>query len=177
MTPGRLSYDDRLGLLSRVRRSAYHFERQRHYAAESAVFARWRAGDDQPPVGEPGFERWFGLVGERVRAGARFERVRVIDEPPTDYQRFEAWCGRWNIEAGEILRSLSRSQAEDLGIGHGPDWWLLDDEALIITDFDPQGQPVASRLVEDQEDLDQARRLWLAVLEHATVDAAVPGRR
>lgn len=165
-----LTYDDRLELLTAVRRSALHLEVQPLYHVEMDAFDRWREGDFTPPVDEPGFARWYGLVGERVAAGARFERIRVVDEPPTEYQQFELFCGRWNIEAGEVLRSMTRSVADELGIGPGPDWWLLDERQLIVTSFDERGRAGESHLVTAPDQVAEAARIWAIALEHSTLD-------
>jgi hypothetical protein len=41
--------------------------------------------------------------------------VRVVETPPTDYQRWMRWMDRWNRAAGEDIKYLSRANARKAG--------------------------------------------------------------
>ncbi|MEU9102121.1 DUF6879 family protein [Streptomyces sp. NPDC048361] len=53
------------------------------------------------------------------RTGKRFERVRLVDDPPTDGQRYLLASGLGNVDAGEDIRNLVRADAERLGLPDG----------------------------------------------------------
>lgn len=72
--------------------------------------------------------------------GKQFSRVRVVEEPPTGYQRWMIWSGRWSIEAGEQITYLTRDMARQLAIPVASDWWLLDDERLLMMRYTPAGE-------------------------------------
>ena len=55
-------------------------------------------------------------------------RVRVLADPPTDYQRWMLWADPWYAEAGEDIRYLPRSARRTSRLALDHDWWLLDDE-------------------------------------------------
>ena len=51
-----------------------------------------------------------------TREGKRISRVRVLAEPPSDYQRWELWAAPWHSQAGERIRYMPRSRAERIGL-------------------------------------------------------------
>lgn len=160
--------------LRSVRRSALRLERQAYYAIELEVYERWRAGDHRPPVDEPGFAEWYALLDRHVAHGRTVARVRMVEEPPTDYQRFEHWCGQRNVEHGEELRSMPRSVAEAVGLVeagvHLDDWWLLDDSRLLVMPFDQGGNLDAPYLVTDRQAVEAALAEWRIAVEHSDLD-------
>lgn len=83
------------------------------------------------------------------RQGRSLQRVRIVDDPLTDYQRFSVWGGRWNAEAGERIVYLARSAAQRLDIPTRTDWWLFDDTALVLLRFSRDGKLVGQELESD----------------------------
>lgn len=160
-------------MLAAPGRSAFRLELQPAYleACEQGALRRYLAGTPDPPTQVPELAAWYGQVAALTRAGCAFRRVRVQEEPPTGYQRWERWIGRWNAEAGEDIRYLTRDQAHEVGLlpaAGDEDWWLLDDARLIVMRFDPAGRRVANLVTTDPAALDQARRwrdvAWSAAL-------------
>jgi hypothetical protein len=76
-------------------------------------------------------------------------RVRILAEPPTDYQSWELWAAPWHAQAGEQIGYLTRSQANALGLPTRYDWWLLDEQAVIVMRFDETGRIAGKDLVTD----------------------------
>ncbi|GII23804.1 DUF6879 family protein [Planosporangium mesophilum] len=142
-------------------RSAFRLELQREYRepTETDTLARFLAGDPQDPTEVPSLRAWYVHIAAVTRRGRHVERVRVHDEPPTGYQRWERWIGTWNIAAGETMRYLTRQQAYDIGLlpaAGNTDWWLLDETRLIILRFDEVGHRIANEITTDQQMIDQA---------------------
>src|SRR5260370_212294 len=44
---------------------------------------------------------WLGQIARFAAEGKHVSRVRVLDEPPSDYQRWELWAAQWHAEVGE----------------------------------------------------------------------------
>ena len=65
------------------------------------------------------------VVRAATARGVRIRRVRVVSEPLSDYLRWEHACTEVNIEAGEDIRWLPRTQAADLLLP-GADCWVFD---------------------------------------------------
>ena len=142
-------------------RSAFRLELQPAYdvGLERDLFDKFVAGNPEPPTQE-GFRAWYAKVAEQAKRGITLTRVRLVDEPPTDYQRWTRYMDRWNREAGERIHYLNRSVAAAVGLTEafgGRDFWLFDDQRLALMKFDDQHQCVQRELSTNEVDLHQAR--------------------
>jgi hypothetical protein len=129
--------------------AAFHLETQPWYrtsATEEEAVAGFLAGNPRSPGEYPEWRSWLDEMRELTGQGKRISRVRVVDDPPTGYQRWAMWCTRWHAEAGEDIRYLPRATAGDLGIPSG-DWWLFDDATLVVTAFTSDGQADGRTLI------------------------------
>lgn len=159
--------------------TAFRLELQRSYAVahEAPQFAAFLRGDPQPGPDDPELRDWYKGVAGHVAQGGKVERVRVQEDPPTDYQRFERWLDQWNIEAGEVMRYMTRQRAHEVGLlpaAGDADWWLLDSARLIVMRFDDAGHRIASELVTDPEAVLQACK-WRDLAVHHSVRHHLPG--
>lgn len=149
--------------------TAWRLETLPEYAvdAEQAEFARYQAGEAlTSPLLLDWYQPWLEQIRAATAEGRRVERVRIMAEPPTDYQRWEAWCGQWNEDAGEKIGYLPRSRAVAVGlpVDEG-DWWLFDSTRLARMRFDPDGRPMGGEIITDPH---QVRRAcsWRDVAAH-----------
>lgn len=146
-------------------RTAYRLEMQPAYwvAAERETVAKFCAGTPEPPTDVAGFRGWFEQVARQTADGKRMWRVRIHDEPPTDYQRWLRWADWANTDAGERIEYLTRDQAHKAGLlpAAGPhDWWLFDDERLMVMTFNAEGRRIHTELITDEPAVQQARTWW-----------------
>jgi hypothetical protein len=144
-------------------RSAWRFEQQRAYfiGYEHQQFDDFLAGHPQPPTDNPDLGAWMRQVAQQTSEGKTVGRVRIVDEPITDYQRWMRWMDRWNREAGETIDYLTRRRAHEVGLlpaAGEQDWWLLDDERLVLMFFDDKGFRVRVELLVDEPEVAEARR-------------------
>lgn len=171
MTRRPITEAEFLAAITGIDRSAFRLELQDAYAepGEQGILTAYLATGGVDPTKAPGFPDWYALVHRLVTSGRRVERVRVHRDPPTDYQRFERHIGRWNAEAGEDIRYLARCRAADLGLPVGDlrEWWLLDDERLIVLDFTADGRRIGTYLTDDPADVAHARTLRRIAWRHA----------
>ncbi|MEU5848918.1 DUF6879 family protein [Saccharopolyspora shandongensis] len=112
--------------------------------------------------GEPPDDAWLAPWTDNVRAatseGRRFQRVRVLTEPLTDYLRFEMDLAlRANLPAGEEIRSLSMSEAESLGLPLGSDFWMFDDDKVGVMHFGDRGM-LGLEMITNAAAIEQHRR-------------------
>lgn len=140
--------------LRTFRHTAFRLELQPAYQEpdEQDTLTRFLAGCPEPPTAVDSLRAWFDQTAEATRQGKRIERVRVHDDPPTDYQRWERWIDRWNTDAGESIRYLTRKRAHEIGLlpdAGNVDWWLLDSNRLIMMRFDRHGLRIEDELVTD----------------------------
>ena len=155
--------------------SAWRWERQPFYASDVATGwpARWLSGDRTFPADYLG--RWLDEVRARTVAGRTMERVRVVDEPMTDRQRWADWAADFNREAGEVIHRLSRPAAGKAGLlDDAPtDFWLMDGGLVLFLVFDAE-----SNLVEVEADNEPATIRWaIDVRDRATAAVEVASPR
>jgi hypothetical protein len=127
--------------------TAWRLESRRGYASDRAgeKCARFLAGE---PLSDDSRRPWCVNVRAQTAQGKLIERVRVIDSPPTDGQRFLLAAAASNNAAGEDIRNLWRAEAEKL---HLPavDFWLFDSCRALVLHFDDTDAYLGAELVED----------------------------
>ncbi|MFE1346650.1 DUF6879 family protein [Streptomyces sp. NPDC058757] len=147
--PPLVPFEDIVHLFADFERSAFRLETRRGYATDrdGARFQAFMRGTDPTP--EPDHP-WNANVREKTAAGARFSRVRIVDEPPTDGQRFLMATARGNVSAGEDIRVLGRTDAEQLGVDLAHDFWLFDSTTLVRMHIDDTDTTVGVEVITDE---------------------------
>ena len=137
--------------LATVKRSAFRLETRDNYALgyERADFERFLAGSPAPPPELDWWRPWLDQIARLTKEGKRIGRVRVLAEPPSDYQRWQIWAAPWHARAGEQIRYWPRSRAEQIPVPLTRDWWLLDDERVINMWFTDAGEIDRKILTDD----------------------------
>ena len=155
---------------------AFRIEGKRLYRtspAEAEALAGFLAGSPKPPSAFPVWQSWLDQVRAWTGQGKTIARVRIIDDPPTDYQRWSLWCARWHCDAGEDIRYLTREAANALGIPQG-DWQMFDHNRVVVMAFTASGEIADKRLVSDAS-MVRRYQTWRALaVEHATTAEAMP---
>jgi hypothetical protein len=152
-------------LFTDVRQSWFRLETLQRYNDdyERDDFAAFLRG--QPLDATPG--PWQAMVREHVTAGRELIRVHVIEEPPSDYIRFELAAYRLNVAAGEDVRVIPIRRGDWPADVPHHDYWLFDDEHLWLMDYDTTGALEAIRLIEDPIALDHHRQGRDAAIAHS----------
>jgi hypothetical protein len=157
----RITEEDFLREVRGFQRDAFRLEARAAYALDYELedFERFLAGRPRPPSEidwwSPWLDRmrWFGSEGKHV------SRVRILSEPPTDYQRWMLWSTPWHSAVGEDIRYLARSRAQEISIPLEQDWWLLDGERVIVMHFTDAGELGTKELITEPEDA-AVYRFW-----------------
>ncbi|ASW55933.1 DUF6879 family protein [Plantactinospora sp. KBS50] len=113
--------------------TAFKLEVRRSYGvtSEDLPYQQFLRGED------PGIEwlrPWLDTMRAQTSLGKRVERVRVVDDPPSDYLRFEMSVTPYNLEAGEDIRFLLRTDAGRLDLPDH-DFWLFDSRLVAFLHF------------------------------------------
>ncbi|GAA2945867.1 DUF6879 family protein [Streptomyces flavovirens] len=134
-------------LFREFRHTAWRLETRTGYGSDrtSAKWARWVDGQDV--AAEP-FDEWRLNVQAATAEGRRFERVRLVDDPPTEGQQFLLATAPSNVTAGEDIRNLSRADARALGLPDS-DFWLFDSRILMRFVFDEDDTTLGVVISED----------------------------
>lgn len=146
-----ISEDEFADLFRRFHSSAFRLETREYYAMsyEREAFHRFLKGHPQPPSALPWWQDWLNQMQELTHNGKRIGRVRIMSEPPTDYQRWEMWGTPFHVEVGEEIHYLSRSAALALHVPLDEDWWLFDDTRLVIMQYTSAGEIDGKTLITD----------------------------
>jgi hypothetical protein len=133
-------------LFREFRHTAWRLETRRGYASDhhSPKWQRWQAGEDIAGEASP----WLDNVAAQTGAGKRFERVRIVDAPATEGQLFLLASAPGNVAAGEDIRNLTRTQAQELRLPDY-DFWLFDSKVLAWFAFDEDDTTLGVYVTED----------------------------
>ncbi|WP_371588267.1 DUF6879 family protein [Streptomyces virginiae] len=132
-------------LFAEFEHTAFRLETRRGYASDRAgarFQAFMRGAEPGPEPGNP----WHVNVREKAEQGASFSRVRIIDSPPTDGQRFLMAAAAAN--PGEDIRVLARAEAVRLELP-AYDFWLFDSRTLVRFHIDDQDVTTGVEVVDD----------------------------
>jgi hypothetical protein len=159
-----------------IARRAFHLEVQDSYRTpdEAGPFAAFLAGE---PDDLAWHRSWLDLVRAVISSGCEIHRVRLVTVPHVDYTRWGLTIAPHNIAAGEDIRWLPRhhDDAKDLP---PDDFWMLDDDRVMFTVFEPGGRFAGGALTRDEWIVTYCRsvrdRLWAAAVPH---DEYVSGRQ
>jgi hypothetical protein len=108
---------------------------------------------------------WLRMVREAAAEGRRFARVRVVDLPMSDWNRYSYALAQHNIAAGEDIRYIERNNTPDLP---DHDYWLFDSSKLVTMRFDETDRFVGGELVEGPSEIIKAN-YWRDAAWHKAV--------
>jgi hypothetical protein len=142
-----IPFEEITHLFAEFEESAFRLETRKGYATDRAG-ARFQAFmRGVAPAPEPEHP-WNVNVRDKAARGALFSRVRIIDEPPTDGQRFLMATAVGNVAAGEDIRVLVRSKAQRLGLPDY-DFWLFDSSTLVCMHIDDTDTTLGVEVLTD----------------------------
>jgi hypothetical protein len=156
-------------LFTSFERTARRLETRDRYdiPGERESFQRFLAGEPDDPDELILRDRWLSNLRTATAAGKRFERVRVVPEPLTDYLRFEVRGTRYNVDFGEDVRYVHRNQANALGLP-AHDFWVFDSSRLVLMYFTADNRHLGSELITEPEMVQRHERWLDLAFEHAT---------
>lgn len=106
--------------------SAFRFEARPSYAVggdEAVRIAAFREGRPRPERSVQTSPWMARIAVSTVVHGKSWSRVRVVDEPLTEYQRYQLESYKESQAVGERIRISTRSAGTD---AVGVDYWLFD---------------------------------------------------
>ncbi|BCL24218.1 DUF6879 family protein [Streptomyces tuirus] len=165
VTPALQPFTSISHLFRDFRHTAFRLETRRGYASDrqSPLWPKWQAGEDV--AAEPA-NAWRQNVRAQVGQGKRFERVRLVDEPLTQGQQFLLARAPSNVEAGEDIRYLPRSEAHPLRLPDY-DFWLFDSKILARFAFDENDTTLGVYVTEEPAEVLAACQARDAAWHHA----------
>jgi hypothetical protein len=151
--------------LGTFRSTAFRFETRDRYDSEvgRAAFQRYLAGE---PDDYRWHEPWVAMLRRDTEQGKRWQRVRIVSVPLSDWTRYAITVARLSVGGGEDIRYLRRATAVDLGL-MPLDCWILDESILIRLHFDDDDVFRGAEVVPDAAVLEQHLRWRGLALRHA----------
>jgi hypothetical protein len=140
------------------RSTAFRLETLQHYdvSYEQREFELFLRGRQRGQF--PGISQWIEqTVQPAVRDGRLLHRVHVVQEPLSDYVRFEcAWAYTHTVAAGEDVRLIPVARGGwPEGLPRG-DYWLFDSSVLVLMHYTDDGAFEAAQVVEEPGPVAQA---------------------
>jgi hypothetical protein len=139
-----------------LRRSWFRLECLQEYDApsEREMLRAFLAGEPRPASAH--HEAWTAKVRTHVDGGRSLRRVHVVEEPLTDYLRFElSWGYAAGVAGGEDVRVIPVRRGDWPAELTRQDYWLFDDEVAWLLHYDDRGRVTGAELVDDQAELDR----------------------
>ncbi|BCJ76181.1 hypothetical protein CS0771_57250 [Catellatospora sp. IY07-71] len=154
--------------LRQAQRSALHLEMRDGYMLDDPMLHAWRAGHrDDPDNRASWWNEWCEMIAGLTGRGVAVRRARIVSEPVSQYIRYEYDVTFMNLAVGEDVRWLPRRQATDLALP-GNDFWLMDEQTLLINHFSGEGDWLEAELVSDPDVVKLCLSAFEAVWERAT---------
>lgn len=117
---------------------------------------------------------WLARIQAAVARGYRWYRVHILDQPLSDYTRYELWGYRANQAAGEEIYLADRETHADLQQLR-EDFWLIDNTIAIRMIYDDEGRSLRSERVPEPGRYREMREI---ALRHAgSLDEYLARRR
>lgn len=134
-------------LFENFKHTAWRLETHSRYASDEAAdtYAQFKA------IGHVTWdmESWFcTTIRTQTTAGKTVGRVRVVDDPPTQGQRYLMVNAERNAALGEDIRNLWREDAEQLRLGN-EDFWIFDSRLVALLNFDDGDDLVNVELITE----------------------------
>lgn len=154
--------------------SAYRLELLSSYIVEQEINAIEQFRKN-PSLRPPDFNQdWTSLISGLKARRVKIQRVRLVDEPISEYLKFEIkWGYTSNITAGEEIRIIERSAFDDIAriVPITRDFWLFDEKKCVMLEYDFVGRFLGLKaLPEDTVDqYVQLKRLTLERSNHLQV--------
>jgi len=122
--------------------SLFRFEALPKYVVEGEIehFEEFERGDAEPSKNF--MSGWHQMLEAAKADGKIIDRVRAFSDPISAYERFEyEWGFKHSLSKGENIRGISVSEVEALtaGLPIVKDFWLVDESACFLMEYDQVG--------------------------------------
>jgi hypothetical protein len=155
-----LSSPEFSNLFLHYRRSAFRLEVLQEYAVgyEDKPFQDFLLG--KPRYTDKVHQAWIDLIKSSKASGKSMSRVHIINEPLTDYLKFELlWPYRDNVDAGDEIHLVVCKDGLWPSSLPRQDFWLFDDNLVADMIYDDSFGFVQAVLSNNPDVINQ-RKSW-----------------
>ena len=123
---------------------------------EREDYGLYLAGEPLPDRAQ---HRWMTLMRLQVRAGRTWTNVHLLSQPLTPYlQYLSDWWYRYQHQAGARILFLAPEHASTIRALASRDFWLFDDERVVVLEYDLKGKFQSAEDATSPESLAAVRR-------------------
>ncbi|MFF9899324.1 DUF6879 family protein [Streptomyces longispororuber] len=146
--------------------SAWHLEMRTRYAVDEATDTYRQFVRGEKPAWDMD-SPWARTISAKTRGGAYVGRVRIVDDPPTEGQRYLLAHAEHNADLGEDVRNMWRADAERV---HLPDedFWIFDSHIVALCLWGDNDDLTGAELISEPARVNQYNRLRDIALHYAT---------
>ncbi len=145
--------------------TAWHLETRRGYASDREDLD-FEAFLKTGQVAWDLDSEWNSNIKRQTASGKRVGRVRVVDDPPTEGQRFLLGYGAVNVAVGEDVGCLRRSEAQRIGLLE-EDFWIFDSRLVTVLYFDDSDHLTSIETITEPADVVRYSMARDAAVHHA----------
>ncbi|MFB7711572.1 DUF6879 family protein [Streptomyces sp. NPDC056105] len=163
--PQFITFEEFDGMFTSLKHSAWRLETRCRYASDEGTdtYAQFLAeGRVDWDLDDP----WCVERRDQKALGKRFERVRILDEPQTEGQRYLLDNARRNTAAGEDIRVISRALADEHRLS-AEDFWIFDSRVVALLHFDDADQMTGVELITNPVDVVRYQQIREAAWHYA----------
>ena len=167
--PAKLGTAEFDALFTGFERSARRWETRSRYDVdeERSQLRAFLAGELPAQYSPTHGEWWRENMRSKTAAGKRFERVRVMNEPLTDYNRYMVYACRNATANGEDARFMLRRLANELDLPDH-DFWVFDSALLVLMRWTADDRRLGHDVVTDP-DIVARHEAWIDLaMAHST---------
>ncbi|MFI5880196.1 DUF6879 family protein [Streptomyces sp. NPDC051554] len=152
-------------LFERFEHTAWRLETRRRYASDEATDTWAQFVQGERPTWDL-TTPWSVTIREKIAGGAKVGRVRLVDDPATQGQRYLLAYAEKNTALGEDIRNLSRAKADRLSLGN-EDFWIFDSRLVALLRFDADDNFTDVELITEPAEVVRYAMLRDAAMHHA----------
>ncbi|MFD8980267.1 DUF6879 family protein [Streptomyces sp. NPDC059564] len=140
-------------LFENFEHTAWRLETRRRYASDevTSTYAEFLRGEQ--PAWDVETE-WSTTIRAKTGAGATVGRVRLVDDPPTDGQRYLLAYAERNASLGEDIRNMWRADADRLRLP-SEDFWIFDSRLVALLNFDDADNLLGAELITEPAEVNR----------------------
>jgi hypothetical protein len=159
-------------LFDRFTSTAFRLEARQQYLVpeEGDELRRFLRGE---PRGERSLRThaWMRQIAESTLAGRRWQRVRLIAHPLSNYTRFELFGLLGNSACGDETRFAVLNEHPELAELVAQDYWMFDYDtpapAVGLMRYDEEGHFLGADVSRDPEVIERCKRWRELALAHS----------
>lgn len=147
-----ISAEEFSGLFKTFTKEAFRLELLQQFLVPQEVksLMDFRSGMNPP---KEYLTEWGSIIKNAKSRGAKMKRVRLIEEPITEYIKFEIlWGYKRNVANGEEIRYIKESiyEAFKTNVPILKDFWLFDEKICCLMEYDLLGKFLGVRKLPDE---------------------------